>query len=306
MATLKGQNFRILTYNSTTERWQVIGMATNCTINLTNNTEEASHKDVVGMAAMPEVVSQGWSVQVESLNVADVGAMLTAIKNNTPFTLRWDQTVTSDNQALDPQTYGRQGSAFLNDGTFTFDNRTNSTKSLQFTGTGAITTPSSGDVDEDAFSGGSFTKGQFVRLYLGSDNTAAPSRVIASAVSLSLHVSVSLEEASTKDTDEGNWQIQEPTGISYDISTSALVRGNDTITSSVQAQGLADLESIFEAGTPVKWIIANTSGANQRTKGTTIVSGSCIVQSLTLNGPNRQNATYDASLAGYGPYTVGA
>lgn len=306
MATLKGQNFRILIYNSTTEHWQVIGMATNCTINLTNNTEEASHKDVVGMAAMPEVVSQGWSVQVESLNVADVGAMLTAIKNSTPFTLRWDETITTDNQGLDPQTYGRQGSAFLNDGTFTFDNRTNSTKSLQFTGTGAITTPSQGDVDEDTFSGGSFTKGQFVRLFLGSDNTAAPAKVIGSATSLSLHVSVSLEEATTKDT-EGNWQIQEPTGITYDISTSALVRGNDTITSSVQAQGLADLESIFEAGTPVKWLIANVSGDNQRTKGTTIVSGSCIVQSLTLNGPYRgQNATYDASLAGYGPYTVGA
>lgn len=304
MATLKGQNFRILTYNSTTEHWQVIGMATNCTINLTNNTEEASHKDVVGMAAMPEVVSQGWSVQVESLNVADVGAMLTAIKNNTPFTLRWDETNTSDNQGLAPKTYGRQGSAYLNDGTFTFDNRTNSTKSLQFTGTGAITAPSQGDVDEDSFVGGSFTKGQFVRLFLGSDNTAAPSKVIASATSLSLHVSVQLEEATTKDT-EGNWQIQEPTGLSYDISTSALVRGNDTITSTVTAQDLSELESIFEAGTPVKWLIANVSGANQRTKGTTIVSGSCIVQSLTLNGPNRQNATYDASLAGYGPYTVG-
>ena len=304
MATLKGQNFRILTYNSTTEHWQVIGMATNCTINLTNNTEEASHKDVVGMAAMPEVVSQGWNVQVESLNVADVGAMLTAIKNNTPFTLRWDETNTSDNQGLAPKTYGRQGSAYLNDGTFTFDNRTNSTKSLQFTGTGAITAPSQGDVDEDSFSGGSFTKGQFVRLFLGSDNTAAPSKVIASATSLSLHVSVQLEEATTKDT-EGNWQIQEPTGLSYDISTSALVRGNDTITSTVTAQDLSELESIFEAGTPVKWLIANVSGANQRTKGTTIVSGSCIVQSLTLNGPNRQNATYDASLAGYGPYTVG-
>ena len=305
MATLKGQNFRILTYHSTTERWQVIGMATNCTINLTNNIEEASHKEVVGMAAMPEVVSQGWSVQVESLNVADVGAMLTAIKNNTPFTLHWDETSTSDNQALDPQTYGRQGSAYLNDGTFTFDNRTNSTKSLQFTGTGAITAPSEGDVDEDAFSGGSFTKGQFVRLFLGSDNTAAPTKVIASATSLSLHVSVQLEEATTKDT-EGNWQIQEPTGLSYDISTSALVRGNDTITSTVAAQGLSELESIFEAGTPVKWFVANVSGANQRTAGTKLCSGSCIVQSLTLNGPNRQNATYDASLAGYGPYTVGA
>ena len=303
MATLKGQNFRILLQNGSSS-FGCVGMATNCTVTLTNNTDDASHKDIVGMAAMPEVISQAWSVQVESLDLSDIGAILTQIKGGSPFLLMWDETSTTDNTTGEGATFARQGSAFLNDGTFTFDNRTNSIKNLQFTGTGSLSAVSTTPTYTPA-AASAFTKGQFVRLYLGSDNTATPSKVIASAVSLSLHVSVSLEEATTKDT-EGIWQIQEPTGITYDISTSALVRGNDTITSSVTAQGLSDLESIFEAGTPVKWLIANTSGANQRTKGTTIVSGSCIVQSLTLNGPNRQNATYDASLAGYGPYTVGA
>ena len=305
MATLKGQNFRVGYFSPDPGVDPVlVGMSTGCTINLTNNTEEASHKDVVGMAAMPEVVSQAFSIQVDSLDVRDVGALLTLIKNNTLLDVMWDETSTSDNQTALHAAFGRKGKAYINDATFTFDNRTNSVKNIQLTGVGGLETLSSVDIfvpDNDP----AFTKGQFVRLFLGSDNTAAPAKVIGSASSLSLHVSVSLEEATTKDT-EGNWQIQEPTGITYDISTSALVRGNDTITSSVQAQGLADLESIFEAGTPVKWLIANVSGANQRTKGTTIVSGSCIVQNLTLNGPNRQNATYDASLAGYGPYTVGA
>lgn len=305
MAILKGQNFRILAYDTTSQHWKVVGMATNCVVNLINNTEDASHKDIVGAAAYPAVVSQSWNVQVESLNVADVGAMLTAIKNNTPFTLRWDETTTDDNQLLDPQTYGRQGSAFLNDGTFTFDNRTNSAKSLQFTGSGPLTTPASGDVDEDIFTGGTLTKGQFVRLYLGSDNTATPSKVIASARTLSLHVSVSLEEASTKDTD-GNYIVNEPTSYTYDISTGALIRGNDTITSSVQAQGLSEIESIKETGNPVKWQIANVSGANQRTKGSVIASGSCIIQNMTLNGPNRQSADYTASLLGVGELNVGA
>lgn len=302
---LKGQNFRILTYNSTTEHWKVIGMATNCTVNLGINQEDASHKDIVGMAANPTVVSKNWSVQVESLDVADVGAMLTAIKNCTPFTLRWDETGTSDNQTLDPQPYGRQGLAYLNDGTFQFDNRTNSSKNLQFQGTSAITTPALGDVDEDIYTGAAYTKGQFVRLFLGSDNTATPASVLGSALSLSLHVSVQLESATTKDT-EGDWEVQEPTGLSYDISTSALIRGNDTITSSVGAKGLADLETIYEAGNPVKWAIANVSGANQRTKGAVIASGSCLIQSLTLNGPNRQNANYQASLLGVGAYNVGS
>jgi hypothetical protein len=31
-----------------------------------------------------------------------------------------------------------------------------------------------------------------------------------------------------------------------------------------------------------------------------------VLTQLTLNGPNRQNATYDAQLTGYGDYTVAA
>ena len=302
---LKGQNFRIMTYNATNEHWKVIGMATNCTVTINSNTEDASHKDIVGMAAYPNVVSNNWSVQVDSLDVADVGAMLTAIKNNTPFTLRWDETMTSDNQGLNPQAYGRMGMAYINDTTFQFDNKTNSTKGLQFTGSGPLSTPSSFDVDEDTYIPGSFTKGQFVRLFLASDNTATPVTVLGSALTLALHVSVTLEEVSTKDTD-GNWQVQEPTGISYDISTSALIRGGDTITSSVGAKGLADLEDIQEAGEPVKWQIANVSGANQRTKGTIIASGSALIQNLQIQGPNRQNAQYTASLVGVGAFTVGS
>lgn len=144
-----------------------------------------------------------------------------------------------------------------------------------------------------------------MRLFLGSDNTATPSKVIAAAKQLSLHVSMTLEDATTKDTD-GDWQAQEPTGLAYDISTTALIRSGDTITSSVAAQSLPDIEEIYEASLPVKWLIAPVSGANQRTKGTTIVSGSVVLTQLTLNGPNRQNADYSASLSGFGPYEVGA
>ena len=302
---LKGQNFRILTYNAIGDRWAVIGMATNCTVTINSNTEDASHKDIVGMAANPAVVSNNWSVQVDSLDVADVSAMLTAIKNSTQFKLRWDETSTIDNQALAPQTYGRMGMAYLNDATFQFDNRTNSSKGLQFTGSGPLSATDSGDVDEDSYTPGSFTKGQFVRLFLANNNTATPVNVLASALTLALHVSVTLEEVSTKDTD-GNWQVQEPTGISYDISTSALIRGGDTITSSVGAKGLADLEEIQEDGEPVKWHIANVSGANQRTKGTIIASGSALIQNLQIQGPNRQNAQYTASLVGVGAYSVGS
>lgn len=296
--TLKGQNFRI--YNGAS----VIGMATGCTVTLNSNTDDANTKDDVGMASKPTVISKSWSVSVESLSVADVGAMLTAIKSLTPFTLMWDESSTTDNQTALGATFARTGTAYLNDCTFNFNDRENSTKSLQFTGIGPLaevaTTPST-----TVLAAGSYTKGQFVRLFLSSDNTTTPAAVIAAAKQLSLHVSLTLEDATTKDT-TGDWQVQEPTGLTYDISTTALMRSGDTITSSVAGKTIADLEDIYEASNPVKWQIANVSGANQRTKGAVIASGSVIIATLTLNGPNRQNADYTANLNGYGAYTVGS
>lgn len=299
---LKGQNFRILTLVGS--KYKCIGMASGCTVTLTSNTEDAATKDDVGMAAKPTVVSKSWTVSVESLDVTDTAAMLTAMKSLTPFTLMWDETSTTDNQTGEEAAFARTGQAYLNDATFNFNDRENSTKSLQFTGSGELskitTTPTYESVDASVY-----TKGQFVRLFLSSDNTTTPAAVIAAARQLSFHVSLTLENATTKDT-PGDWQIQEPTGLSYDISSTALMRGNDTITSAVAGKSLADLEDIYEEGTPVKFQIANVSGDNQRTKGAVIVSGSVIIATLTMNGPNRQNADYTTALNGYGAYVVGA
>lgn len=303
MATLKGKNFRILTYDTTASKYKVVGMATSCTVTHQSNTENANHKDIVGIAQLPTVVSQSCNISVESLSVADVGAMLTAIKSLTPFTLIWDETSTTDNQTALGATFARRGQFFLNDCTFQFDNRTNSTKSLQFSSTGAIEVLDNTPTVE-TITTGAFTKGENVRLFLGSDNTATPSRVVAGARTLSIHCSLTLEDATTKDTD-GNWIVQEATELAWDISSGALVRSGDNITSSVQAQGLAEIEAIKEAGNPVKCFVANTSGANNRTLGAIILSGSVIVSQLTINGP-LGTADYTTQLNGYGPYTVGA
>lgn len=303
MATLRGKNFRILTFDTTASKYKVVGMAISCTVTHQSNTENANHKDIVGIAQMPTVVSQGCNISVESLSVADVAAMLTAIKSLTPFTLLWDETSTTDNQTALGATFARKGEFYLSDCTFQFDNRTNSTKSLQFSSTGAIETLDTTPAVE-TISTGAFTKGENVRLFLGSDNSATPSRVIAGARTLSVHCSLTLEDATTKDTD-GNWIVQEPTELSWDISSGALVRSGDVITSSVQAQGLPEIEAIKEAGNPVKCMIANTSGDNNRTLGAIILSGSVIVSQLTINGP-LGTADYTTQLNGYGAYTVGA
>lgn len=303
MATLKGQNIRVLLQEGT--KFKVVGKSTNCTVTLTGNSDDASTKDDTGMASKPEITSKSWSVQVESLDVTDTAAVLNAIKNLTPFTLIWDETATADNQTAQAAAYSRKGQAYLNDVTFSWNDRENSTKQLQFTGSGALEKVSTAPTMQIVTVDGAYTKGQFVRLYLGSDNSAVPAKIVAGAKSLSLHVSMTLEDATTKDT-AGDWQVQEPTALSYDISSNALVRSGDTITSTVQGQDFASIEDIYEASTPVRFQIANVSGANNRTKGAIICSGSVVITQLTLNAPNRQNATYDTQLTGYGIYTVAA
>jgi hypothetical protein len=303
MATLKGQNLRILLQEGT--KFKVVAKSTNCTVTLTGNTDDASTKDDVGLASKPEITSKSWSVQVESLDVTDTAVVLNAIKNLTPFTLIWDETSAADNQEAKAADYARKGQAYLNDVTFQWDDRTNSTKQLQFTGSGALEKLSAAPEMEIIAVDGAYTKGQFVRLFLGSDNSAVPSRILAACKSLSMHISLSLESATTKDT-EGDWEVQEPTALSFDISSNALVKSGDTITSTVQGQDFASIEDIYEAGIPVRFQIANTSGANNRTKGAVICSGSVVVTQLTLNAPNRQSSDYTTTLTGYGIYTVAA
>lgn len=301
MGTLKGQNLRVLVHDGDNV-FKVLAMATNCVITETNNVDESSTKDDVGMASKPTTTSKSWQVQVESLNVLDAADMLTAIKNQTAFLLAWDQTATSDNQTAQHANFSRRGTAYISDLTLNFNDRENSAKSVQFIGSGEL---AAGMVQSATVAAGSYTKGQFVRLFLGEDNLATPSKVIAAAKTLSLHVSMTMEEATTKDT-EGDWSIQEPTALNYDISTNALVDSGEVITSEVQANDLKSMQDLYEAGTPVKWQIANVSGDNNRTKGSIIASGSALLTQLTINAANRQVATYDAQLTGYGAYEVGS
>ncbi len=302
MATLKGQNFRVCIYDATEEKFRVIGMATSCSVTLQANTDNASTKDDVGAANKPTIVSKSWSVQVDSLNVADTGAMLTMAKSMQPVLLLWDQVSTSNNQTLEGADYARKGMAYLSDATFQFDDRTNSTKQLQFTGAAPLEAVGSTE-ETEVIPLGSYTKGQFVRLFLSS--TANPALVVAGAKSLSLHVGITLTDATTKDTD-GDWQVQEPTEISYDISSGALIDSGETISSSVNGQSLSSLMSNYENEDLMYWQIAAVSGDNNRTKGSVIVSGQAYITQLDINAANRQAGEYSTRLSGFGAYTVAA
>jgi len=309
MATLRGQNVRLFMWDETVSTqagqgaWVVFAKATSSTVTLTGNTEDASHKDIVGNAAMPEVVSKAWQMQVDALDVVDMNRILQAMRTGEKIEVRFDETSTSDNQTGIKASMARNGYAYITDATFNFNDRENSVKNITLTGTGALTKNQPSEDFYPVTPSAAFTKGQFVRIFLGNDNSATPSAALAFAKQLAFHVSVSLENSTTKDT-EGNWIVQEPVGLSYDISTNALVRSDETITSLVNGQTFSDIEDIYEASAPVKFEIANVSGTNNRTKGSVLISGSVVITSLVLNAPNRQTATYDAQMQGYGDYTV--
>lgn len=302
MPSLKGQNFRVCMYDTTAEKYKVIGMATSCTVTLTANTENASTKDDVGAANKPTIVSKSWQVQVDSLNVADTGAMLTIAKAMTPVLIMWDQVSTTDNQTLAGADYARKGMAYLSDATFQFDDRTNSTKQLQFTGASPLEAVGSTE-ETEVIPLGSYTKGQFVRLFIAS--TSNPTLVVAGAKTLALHVGITLTDATTKDTDD-DWQVQEPTELSYDISSGALIDSGETISSSVNGQSLSSLMSNYKNEDLMYWQIAAVNGDNNRTKGSVIVSGQCYINQLDINAANRQAGEYSTRLSGFGEYTVAA
>ena len=297
--SLRGQNLRVLVKNG--DKYEVVAEATNCTITLSNNVQDESTKDVVGSFMLPTVVSKSWNITVESLIAQDVATILTKIKNMEAFDVEWDETGPIDNQTPVKADYSRRGKAYLNDVTFNWNNRELSTKSIQFTGNGPIALVSS-TADSRVITRQYLEYGQFVRLFL--EESATATKVIAAARQLSLHISMTLEDASTKDTD-GGWQYQEPTGLSYDISTTALVSSSETIMSEVDVTELPDIMDAYNIDNSMVFKIANVSGDNNRTASTTICSGQVTVSNLQINAPNRQLATYTAQLQGIGPYVVG-
>ena len=298
MGRLKGQNLRI--FSGTT----VIGASTNCVVTLTNNLQEVTTKDDVGGAQKQEVMSTSWTVQVDSMAVQDIAALLTAMKAGTPFTLAFDRVATSNNQTPQEANYALQGVAYLTDLTVNFNDREYSVKSLTFTGTGYLTQGAT--ISATTITSPSKTRGEEARLFIGVPSDPVAFEVIGAAKTLQLHVSVSTEVATTKDT-TGMFDVIEPTGLAYDISTSALVSSGEPITSEVPGIDFLDAETYLLVDNLVKWKICNVQGDNNRSAvaGPPIVQGNAIVQQLTMNAQNRQVATYTLNLTGNGDYIVG-
>ena len=143
-------------------------------------------------------------------------------------------------------------------------------------------------------------KGQYIRLLVSVD--ANPSTVVAAAKQMALHGSAQTEDSTTKDT-TGTDLEYEVVGQSYDITGSGLVlTPNDTLLTG--AVGLNDFENWIKDQL-LNWRICVMEGTNNRTVVETIASGQGKLTNLQIQAQNKQNATYNYTINGYGPIVPG-
>ena len=140
MATIKGQNLRVMVGG------KCIAMATSCTFHVSAQLEDSSTKDSVGDFQEQEVTGLSWDAQTESLvTLEDNGTngelpqdILSLIINKTKVTLTFDQTNGANNRVGMNSVIKKTGQAYITDVSISAQNRQNSTCSVQFTGTGAL------------------------------------------------------------------------------------------------------------------------------------------------------------------------
>ena len=164
----QGQNFRLLQQDPVTGKYRCFGMSTNASINQSSNTDDATTKDVLGMASMPTVTSKSAQISVETLTITNAVELLKAIASGVPFTLIWDEVSTVNNQTPVGAAFARTVKAFLNDVTLNLNDRENTATSLQFASASPIAKITSTPTYE-MVTPGTFIKGQFVRLFLSKN-----------------------------------------------------------------------------------------------------------------------------------------
>lgn len=144
-------------------------------------------------------------------------------------------------------------------------------------------------------------RGQYYRLLLSTaENTT---KVIAAAKTMALHGSAQIEESSTKDT-TGDALEQDVTGLSYDISGSALILTDNDPLGGNTANTLGDMISLV-SDTLLYWRICLMEGTNNRTVVSTVCSGTAKLTQLNPTGQVKQTAQYSYTLRGYDAINVG-
>ena len=123
-----------------------IAMATSCTFHISAQVESASTKDDANDFEVNEVTGLSWDASTDSLvTLTDNGTngelptdLMSLIINKTVVTLTFDTTAGTNNRTAQISDIKKSGSAYVTDFSVTAQNRQNSTLTVQFTGTGAL------------------------------------------------------------------------------------------------------------------------------------------------------------------------
>lgn len=279
----KGQNLRCFINGA------VVGAETNLTITKGVDTEDGMNKDLAadstagavgGQNPIPVYKNMTFQVEAQGSGAKDLFVRALALMNATGGAVGFAPTTGDYNRTGSPTSV----QAICNDLTITAPNRQPVTCSAQFTVISDTPSGSGGVAPQVEIS---VLRGEFLRLFLSGEDIT----YIALATNVSLHLSLSLEDGTTKDTPSSSaanslgYKTQEPTLINYDITADCLYDG-----------GLGTLEQ----GTTYDWELADASGPNQQTEGTVLASGSAMLTNLTENAPVQQNITYNATFTGVG------
>lgn len=290
---LKGQNIRFFIDGMVTAE------ETTLTITRGVDTENSQNKDLAGDSSVGEIAGEipvpmykNMSFQVEAQGTGAKTLFLEAyeLMKSGGGAVGWAQTSGTGNRDADSTV--QYVNAICNDLTITAPNRQPVTCSAQFTvipGTASATARSAAPIRNDIL------RGEFLRLFVGTSSTSKP---IALATSCSLHLSLSMEDSTTKDDTSStgasnlDYKSQEPTTINYDLTSDTLFVGSGS--SSAQ-----DIFALAE-GTTYYWKLADASGANQWTPGTPLASGNAMLTSLNTNAAVGQNITHSGAFTGVG------
>jgi hypothetical protein len=145
MGTIKGQNLRVMVAAASGSE-KCIAMATSCQFHVSATLEDASTKDSVGDFQEQEVTGLSWDAGTESLvTLTDNGTngelpqdLLSLMINKTKVHLVFDQTAGTNNRTGQNSAIKKSGWAWISDIQVNAANRQNSTLSVQFAGTGAL------------------------------------------------------------------------------------------------------------------------------------------------------------------------
>lgn len=289
----KGQNVRFFI------KGLITAEETTLTITRGVDTENSQNKDLAADSSQGDIAgeipvamykSMTFQVEAKGVGAKTLFKQALALMTSTGGAVGWADTSGDGNRTGSPAAWVN---AICNDLTITAPNRQPVTCSAQFQVIpGTPTTP---ETVTPAAITTNILRGEFLRLFVGTSTEDKP---IALATSCSLHISLSLEDANTKDTTSSqsaqnlDYKAQEPTTLNYDISSDTLYGGNST------AQNIAGLTE----GATYKWKLADASGTSQWTAGSTLISGEAMLTSLNTNAAVGQNITHSGTFTGVGVF----